>query len=42
MGTLAKYTLIAAVLLGLGMKNIRAFFVTKGMDGKAEIEMALV
>lgn len=42
MGTLARYTLIAAVLLGLGMMSMGAFFVMKGLDAKAEIESALV
>lgn len=42
MGTLARYTLIAAVLIGLGMMSMGTFFVVKGLDAKTEIEMALV
>ena len=42
MKTLARYALVAAVLLGLGMASMGAFFVAKGLDAKAEIELALV
>ena len=42
MRTLARYALVAAALLGLGMASMGTIFVLKGLEAKAEIEMALV